>query len=101
MQYDWRRRRPDGQAGTKHRDGYRPKQSGSGGQPDQLTGYCSAQGIVGNTAYDASAGGRKTLGDRKKIRFTYLWDGDSIAETGNTAMYKLYSVRALRLTALS
>ncbi len=39
--------------------------------------------------------------DRKKIRFTYLWDGDSIAEIGNTAMMNCTAYGTWCLTALT
>lgn len=47
--------------------------------------------------YRHDASGRRTEKrcDRKKIRFTYLWDGDSIAEIREYRDDKLYSVRHL------
>ncbi|EJB1746633.1 PAAR domain-containing protein [Escherichia coli] len=49
------------------------------------------------TTYRYNASGRRTEKrcDRKKIRFTYLWDGDSIAEIREYRDDKLYSVRHL------
>ncbi|END7193458.1 RHS repeat protein, partial [Escherichia coli] len=66
---------------TKHRDGYRPEtERFRWDSRDQLTGYCSAQGELWEYRHDASGRRTEKRCDRKKIRFTYLWDGDSIAE---------------------
>ncbi|EEC8323576.1 RHS repeat protein, partial [Escherichia coli] len=62
---------------------------------DQLTGYCSAQGELWEYRHDASGRRTEKRCDRKKIRFTYLWDGDSIAEIREYRDDKLYSVRHL------
>ncbi|PBR83026.1 sugar-binding protein, partial [Escherichia coli] len=45
--------------------------------------------------HDASGRRTEKRCDRKKIRFTYLWDGDSIAEIREYRDDKLYSVRHL------
>ncbi len=66
---------------TRHRDGYRPEtERFRWDSRDQLTGYCSAQGEQWEYRHDASGRRTEKRCDRKKIRFTYLWDGDSIAE---------------------
>ncbi|HFK4818496.1 TPA: type VI secretion system tip protein TssI/VgrG, partial [Escherichia coli] len=62
---------------------------------DQLTGYCSAQGEQWEYRHDASGRRTEKRCDRKKIRFTYLWDGDSIGEIREYRDDKLYSVRHL------
>ncbi|EFC4831735.1 RHS repeat protein [Escherichia coli] len=81
---------------TKHRDGYRPEtERFRWDSRDQLTGYCSAQGEQWEYRYDASGRRTEKRCDRKKIRFTYLWDGDSIAEIREYRDDKLYSVRHL------
>ncbi|EKR1243790.1 RHS repeat protein [Escherichia coli] len=81
---------------TKHRDGYRPEtERFRWDSLDQLTGYCSAQGEQWEYRYDASGRRTEKRCDRKKIRFTYLWDGDSIAEIREYRDDKLYSVRHL------
>ncbi|EPH5060257.1 RHS repeat-associated core domain-containing protein, partial [Escherichia coli] len=59
------------------------------------TGYCSAQGEQWEYRHDASGRRTEKRCDRKKIRFTYLWDGDSIAEIREYRDDKLYSVRHL------
>ncbi len=87
---------------TKHRDGYRPEtERFRWDSRDQLTGYCSAQGELWEYRHDASGRRTEKRCDRKKIRFTYLWDGDSIAEIREYRDDKLYSVRHWCLTALS
>uniref|UniRef100_UPI001FCD6F3E RHS repeat-associated core domain-containing protein n=1 Tax=Escherichia coli TaxID=562 RepID=UPI001FCD6F3E len=81
---------------TKHRDGYRPEtERFRWDSRDQLTGYCSAQGEQWEYRHDASGRRTEKRCDRKKIRFTYLWDGDSIAEIREYHDDKLYSVRHL------
>ncbi|HAN8568378.1 TPA: Rhs family protein [Escherichia coli] len=60
-----------------------------------MTGYCSAQGEQWEYRHDASGRRTEKRCDRKKIRFTYLWDGDSIAEIREYRDDKLYSVRHL------
>ncbi len=81
---------------TKHRDGYRPEtERFRWDSLDQLTGYCSAQGEQWEYRYDASGRRTEKRCDRKKIRFTYLWDGDNIAEIREYRDDKLYSVRHL------
>ena len=81
---------------TRHRDGYRPKtERFRWDSRDQLTGYCSAQGELWEYRHDASGRRTEKRCDRKKIRFTYLWDGDSIAEIREYRDDKLYSVRHL------
>ena len=81
---------------TKHRDGYRPEtERFRWDSRDQLTGYCSAQGELWEYRHDASGRRTEKRCDRKKIRFTYLWDGDSIAEIREYRDDKLYSVRHL------
>ncbi|EHP1471643.1 RHS repeat protein, partial [Escherichia coli] len=81
---------------TKHRDGYRPEtERFRWDSLDQLTGYCSAQGEQWEYRHDASGRRTEKRCDRKKIRFTYLWDGDSIAEIREYRDDKLYSVRHL------
>ncbi|EFI7707197.1 RHS repeat protein [Escherichia coli] len=81
---------------TKHRDGYRPEtERFRWDSLDQLTGYCSAQGELWEYRHDASGRRTEKRCDRKKIRFTYLWDGDSIAEIREYRDDKLYSVRHL------
>ncbi|EOM7861562.1 zincin-like metallopeptidase toxin domain-containing protein, partial [Escherichia coli] len=81
---------------TKHRDGYRPEtERFRWDSRDQLTGYCSAQGEQWEYRHDASGRRTEKRCDRKKIRFTYLWDGDSIAEIREYRDDKLYSVRHL------
>lgn len=57
--------------------------------------YCSAQGEQWEYRHDASGRRTEKRCDRKKIRFTYLWDGDSIAEIREYRDDKLYSVRHL------
>ena len=80
----------------KHRDGYRPEtERFRWDSRDQLTGYCSAQGEQWEYRHDASGRRTEKRCDRKKIRFTYLWDGDSIAEIREYRDDKLYSVRHL------
>ena len=80
----------------KHRDGYRPEtERFRWDSRDQLTGYCSAQGELWEYRHDASGRRTEKRCDRKKIRFTYLWDGDSIAEIREYRDDKLYSVRHL------
>ena len=79
---------------TRHRDGYRPERFRWDSR-DQLTGYCSAQGEQWEYRHDASGRRTEKRCDRKKIRFTYLWDGDSIAEIREYRDDKLYSVRHL------
>lgn len=87
---------------TRHRDGYRPEtERFRWDSRDQLTGYCSAQGEQWEYRHDASGRRTEKRCDRKKIRFTYLWDGDSIAEIREYRDDKLYSVRHRCLTALS
>ncbi|CAM3353503.1 Rhs core protein [Escherichia coli] len=79
---------------TKHRDGYRPEtERFRWDSRDQLTGYCSAQGEQWEYRHDASGRRTEKRCDRKKIRFTYLWDGDSIAEIREYRDDELYSVR--------
>ena len=79
---------------TKHRDGYRPEtERFRWDSRDQLTGYCSAQGELWEYRHDASGRRTEKRCDRKKIRFTYLWDGDSIAEIREYRDDELYSVR--------
>ncbi|ELK0524413.1 hypothetical protein RUR72_004689 [Escherichia coli] len=81
---------------TKHRDGYRPEtERFRWDSLDQLTGYCSAQGEQWEYRHDASGRRTEKRCDQKKIRFTYLWDGDSIAEIREYRDDKLYSVRHL------
>ena len=81
---------------TKHRDGYRPEtERFRWDSRDQLTGYCSAQGEQWEYRHDASGRRTEKRCDRKKIRFTNLWDGDSIAEIREYRDDKLYSVRHL------
>lgn len=81
---------------TRHRDGYRPEtERFRWDSRDQLTGYCSAQGEQWEYHYDASGRRTEKRCDRKKIRFTYLWDGDNIAEIREYRDDKLYSVRHL------
>lgn len=81
---------------TKHHDGYRPEtERFRWDSLDQLTGYCSAQGEQWEYRHDASGRRTEKRCDRKKIRFTYLWDGDSIAEIREYRDDKLYSVRHL------
>ncbi|WP_113415599.1 PAAR/RHS domain-containing protein [Escherichia coli] len=81
---------------TRHRDGYRPETKRfRWDSRDQLTGYCSAQGEQWEYRHDASGRRTEKRCDRKKIRFTYLWDGDSIAEIREYRDDKLYSVRHL------
>lgn len=81
---------------TRHRDGYRPEtERFRWDSRDQLTGYCSAQGELWEYRHDASGRRTEKRCDRKKIRFTYLWDGDSIAEIREYRDDKLYSVRRL------
>ncbi|EQA0409057.1 hypothetical protein AWD85_004422 [Escherichia coli] len=81
---------------TRHRDGYRPEtERFRWDSRDQLTGYCSAQGEQWEYRHDASGRRTEKRCDRKKIRFTYLWDGDSIAEIREYRDDKLYSVRHL------
>jgi RHS repeat-associated protein len=81
---------------TRHRDGYRPEtERFRWDSRDQLTGYCSAQGEQWEYRHDASGRRTEKRCDRKKIRFTYLWDGDSIAEMREYRDDKLYSVRHL------
>ncbi len=81
---------------TRHRDGYRPEtERFRWDSRDQLTGYCSAQGELWEYRHDASGRRTEKRCDRKKIRFTYLWDGDSIAEIREYRDDKLYSVRHL------
>ncbi|EFG3934574.1 type VI secretion system tip protein VgrG [Escherichia coli] len=81
---------------TRHRDGYRPEtERFRWDSRDQLTGYCSAQGEQWEYRHDASGRRTENRCDRKKIRFTYLWDGDSIAEIREYRDDKLYSVRHL------
>ncbi|ENS2685213.1 RHS repeat protein [Escherichia coli] len=81
---------------TRHRDGYRPEtERFRWDSRDQLTGYCSAQGELREYRHDASGRRTEKRCDRKKIRFTYLWDGDSIAEIREYRDDKLYSVRHL------
>ena len=81
---------------TRHRDGYRPEtERFRWDSRDQLTGYCSAQGVQWEYRHDASGRRTEKRFDRKKIRFTYLWDGDSIAEIREYRDDKLYSVRHL------
>ncbi|EFN4863847.1 type VI secretion system tip protein VgrG [Escherichia coli] len=81
---------------TKHRDGYRPEtERFRWDSRDQLTGYCSAQGEQWEYRHDASGRRTEKRCDRKKIRFTYLWDGDSIGEIREYRDDKLYSVRHL------
>ncbi|EFJ8467953.1 RHS repeat protein [Escherichia coli] len=81
---------------TKHRDGYRPEtERFRWDSRDQLTGYCSAQGEQWEYRHDASGRRTEKRCDRKKIRFTYLWDGDNIAEIREYRDDKLYSVRHL------
>ncbi len=81
---------------TRHRDGYRPEtERFRWDSRDQLTGYCSAQGEQWEYRYDASGRRTEKRCDRKKIRFTYLWDGDNIAEIREYRDDKLYSVRHL------
>ncbi|MFL2056465.1 RHS repeat-associated core domain-containing protein, partial [Escherichia coli] len=81
---------------TKHRDGYRPEtERFRWDSRDQLTGYCSAQGELWEYRHDASGRRTEKRCDRKKIRFTYLWDGDSIAEIREYRDDELYSVRHL------
>ncbi len=81
---------------TKHRDGYRPEtERFRWDSRDQLTGYCSAQGEQWEYRHDASGRRTEKRCDRKKIRFTYLWDGDNIAEIREYHDDKLYSVRHL------
>ncbi|MGP2241261.1 RHS repeat-associated core domain-containing protein [Escherichia coli] len=83
---------------TRHRDGYRPEtERFRWDSRDQLTGYCSAQGEQWEYRHDASGRRTEKRCDRKKIRFTYLWDGDSIAEIREYRDDKLYSVRHLVL----
>ncbi|HBN7435530.1 TPA: type IV secretion protein Rhs, partial [Escherichia coli] len=78
------------------RDGYRPEtERFRWDSRDQLTGYCSAQGEQWEYRHDASGRRTEKRCDRKKIRFTYLWDGDSIAEIREYHDDKLYSVRHL------
>ncbi|MCE3151083.1 RHS repeat-associated core domain-containing protein, partial [Escherichia coli] len=80
----------------KHRDGYRPEtERFRWDSRDQLTGYCSAQGEQWEYRHDASGRRTEKRCDRKKIRITYLWDGDSIAEIREYRDDKLYSVRHL------
>ncbi len=79
---------------TKHHDGYRPEtERFRWDSRDQLTGYCSAQGEQWEYRHDASGRRTEKRCDRKKIRFTYLWDGDSIAEIREYRDDELYSVR--------
>ena len=81
---------------TRHRDGYRPEtERFRWDSRDQLTGYCSAQGEQWEYRHDASGRRTEKRCDRKKIRFTYLWDGDNIAEIREYRDDKLYSVRHL------
>ncbi|EQA7149903.1 type IV secretion protein Rhs, partial [Escherichia coli] len=81
---------------TKHRDGYRPEtERFRWDSRDQLTGYYSAQGELWEYRHDASGRRTEKRCDRKKIRFTYLWDGDSIAEIREYRDDELYSVRHL------
>ncbi|HBN0575381.1 TPA: hypothetical protein L1N12_004549 [Escherichia coli] len=81
---------------TRHRDGYRPEtERFQWDSRDQLTGYCSAQGEQWEYRHDASGRRTEKRCDRKKIRFTYLWDGDSIVEIREYRDDKLYSVRHL------
>ncbi|EPA8012469.1 RHS repeat domain-containing protein, partial [Escherichia coli] len=81
---------------TRHRDGYRPEtERFRWDSRDQLTGYCSALGVQWEYRHDASGRRTEKRCDRKKIRFTYLWDGDSIAEMREYRDDKLYSVRHL------
>lgn len=81
---------------TKHRDGYRPEtERFRWDSRDQLTGYCSAQGEQWEYRHDASGRRTEKRCYRKKIRFTYLWDGDNIAEIREYHDDKLYSVRHL------
>ncbi|HFN6299604.1 TPA: restriction endonuclease fold toxin, partial [Escherichia coli] len=81
---------------TRHRDGYRQEtERFRWDSRDQLTGYCSAQGEQWEYRHDASGRRTEKRCDRKKIRFTYLWDGDSIAEIREYRDDKLYSVRHL------
>ena len=81
---------------TRHRDGYRPEtERFRWDSRDQLTGYCSAQGEQWEYRHDASGRRTEKRCDRKKIRITYLWDGDSIAEIREYRDDKLYSVRHL------
>ena len=81
---------------TRHRDGYRPEtERFRWDSRDQLTGYCSAQGEQWEYRHDASGRRTEKRCDRKKIRFTYLWDGDSIAEIREYRDDELYSVRHL------
>ncbi|WP_077759371.1 RHS repeat-associated core domain-containing protein, partial [Escherichia coli] len=81
---------------TRHRDGYRPEtERFRWDSRDQLTGDCSAQGELWEYRHDASGRRTEKRCDRKKIRFTYLWDGDSIAEIREYRDDKLYSVRHL------
>ncbi|EFC7273832.1 RHS repeat protein [Escherichia coli] len=81
---------------TRHRDGYRPEtERFRWDSRDQLTGYCSAQGELWEYRHDASGRRTEKRCDRKKIRFTYLWDGDSIAEIREYRDDELYSVRHL------
>ncbi|HCK1635726.1 TPA: RHS repeat protein [Escherichia coli] len=81
---------------TRHRDGYRPEtERFRWDSRDHLTGYCSAQGELWEYRHDASGRRTEKRCDRKKIRFTYLWDGDSIAEIREYRDDKLYSVRHL------
>ncbi|EMA0953136.1 hypothetical protein PSA90_004974 [Escherichia coli] len=68
---------------TKHRDGYRPEtERFRWDSRDQLTGYCSAQGELWEYRHDASGRRTEKRCDRKKIRFTYLWDGDRMEKLG-------------------
>ncbi|EFD1633301.1 AHH domain-containing protein [Escherichia coli] len=81
---------------TRHRDGYRPEtERFRWDSRDQMSGYCSAQGERWEYRHDASGRRTEKRCDRKKIRFTYLWDGDSIAEIREYRDDELYSVRHL------
>ncbi|WP_432805270.1 RHS repeat domain-containing protein [Escherichia coli] len=81
---------------TRHRDGYRPEtERFRWDSRDQLTGYFSALGEQWEYRHDASGRRTEKRCDRKALRFTYLWDGDSIAEMREYRDDKLYSVRHL------
>ncbi len=65
------------------------------GQPGPADRVSQRTGEQWEYRHDASGRRTEKRCDRKKIRFTYLWDGDSIAEIREYRDDKLYSVRHL------
>lgn len=81
---------------TVYREGYRPEtERFRWDSRDRLTGFTTGKGDQWEYRYDGSGRRTEKRCEQRKIRLTYLWDGDSIAEVREYRDDVLYSVRHL------